>query len=326
MMLLVHSSSLDLGSVANPPPTVVKRVPAATTTSLTYTPTITGQPEWPFDPNPQDPNALNWKDPTNYNCNLLANQYNQIPSQGLTASPRVAKADWQSYQNGQVYSDEEIYRAFRDGGMLLWSAQNGHINLADWQFMSYSGALFPRPFLPPDGWHYEEHFIGLGTWHGSRSRHPGTTTVHEWPLVPGGNWPQGLRARTGFDRVLFQLVNNVPLYLGVISSRGVYPNPTPMQRRMSWGFIQNQNGHVDNGAVQTLHYPGIETDTPGLPEPEAIKFTRDDLRQKDKSWDEVYGGTPEPPDSPDSPPPGFDPGSGAGGGSGNYPTLFGPGG
>ncbi|KAK7977217.1 hypothetical protein PG988_004707 [Apiospora saccharicola] len=238
----------------------------------------------------------------------------------------MSKDDNQNYQIAWVYSDEEIYEAFRDGAMLLWSAQNGHINLDDWQFLSYNGERFPRPLSPPAGWRRgQQRFIGMGTWNGQQSRANGTTVIYEWPLVPGGNWPQDPDSPVGFDRVLFQLVSNIPIYLGVVTFRGVFPDARIEQMVMSWGFIHNENGRVDTGAVETLRYPGIPDNTPRLPGSRTLTNRRSNMKRKGNGpWGSVYGGAPEPPGAPDPPPPG--PGSGAGGSSGDYPRLLGPGG
>ncbi|KAK8009316.1 hypothetical protein PG991_011867 [Apiospora marii] len=321
LSLLDNSSSPVVGSATGSPPTkvVVARVP-------TETPDI-GRPEWPFDPDHEDPHARNWKDPENYNCNKMASLHNQIPPNGLTVQSSSFKYDNQHFYTTWVYSAEEIYRAFRDGAMLVWSAANELIDLEDFEF-NYNGEEFPRVWQVPQGFYYEEHFIGLGTWFGYRSRDDSTTEIYEWPLVSGGDWPESPETPPGPDRVLFQLIGNIPLYLGVVTTRGVYPNPLPVQRVVSWGVMQQANGRIDQAAVESLHYPGIPTDTEGVPEPDAIRKTANNLKNSYKdggAWGETYGnGGPPKPSGPANPP--HDPGSGAGGASGNYPRYLGAGG
>ncbi|KAK7947939.1 uncharacterized protein PG986_008825 [Apiospora aurea] len=317
-------------------------------------PQLWDRPRWPFD-DESFPGVLT--DPYVYLCNQFARQYNQIPDAGLTARSTAQLTAGQSYAQAVAYSQEEIYQAFRAGGSILWSSYQDGIIFQDWQ-TPFGGVRWPRPLYVPPSVQLAEVPIGLGTWFWQGAtrrgapRYETTTDVYEYPLVSGGVWPRAQGDHPGPDRVLFQLVRGAPLYIGVITWRGVYPNPTPQQQRPlvspppspfppfifffgtghvsdtecshRWAYIALANGRHDEGAIGTMLYPGQDGASEQYPNAQMLSYRRRQM-QKKRSPDDVGGGYEEgnPPPSPPPPPP-TGPGgggTGAGGGSGNLPNL-----
>ncbi|KAK7977218.1 hypothetical protein PG988_004708 [Apiospora saccharicola] len=289
----------DFMTESPPPPTkVVRRADPTTTT--TQTPTTSAplnDPVWPFDP-PGDPWTLPPgydSDPYLYHCNKYTKEYNQIP--------RAAS------RSSQTYTQAEIYQTFRWAASLLYSSHHGIIDLATWQ-ASYGGVSFPRPFNDRQ-LNLDRAFIGLGSWTPvrGRGRQGGNTAIYEYPLVGGGVWPLAIPAGpSGPDRVLFQLMNGTPVYLGVITTRGVQPVPANWRSPAS---IRQVNGRGNVQARESLRYPGLDPNA--NPRPDEKQFVKvkkhlEYLKNKQGYWGSVYGDNPPPPEA--------GPGAGAGGGGG----------
>ncbi|KAK6825498.1 hypothetical protein PG987_012992 [Apiospora arundinis] len=283
-------------------------------------------PQWPFDV----PGDAGYTNPTKYHCTPMAEPHNQIPPGGLLVGSHDENPD-QIPAQPVIYSQQEIYSAFRMGASILWSAQNGIINFEDLQ-SEWNGERFPNEVYHPQGLGLNQVNIGLGVWHlkdrtPNRPREQQSTAVYQYPLVWGpGPWQQNNFHDPGPDRVLFQLVFGIPLYLGVISYRTPWPNPTPEQQRPSWGFPFTVNLRYDQGVIDTMRYPGISVPpTNGWLHTKVRSSVRSRVKKyKEGGWGSVY----PPPSASPSPPGGGggDPGTGAGaGGSGNMPVM-GPGG
>ncbi|KAK8077118.1 hypothetical protein PG996_003288 [Apiospora saccharicola] len=312
-----------------PPPTkVVRRADPTTTT--TQTPTTSAplnDPVWPFDP-PGDPWTLPPgydSDPYLYHCNKYTKEYNQIPPSGLEVKYTGPLVGDQQPAQGQTYTQAEIYQTFRWAASLLYSSHHGIIDLATWQ-ASYGGVSFPRPFNDRQ-LNLDRAFIGLGSWTPvrGRGRQGGNTAIYEYPLVGGGVWPLAIPAGpSGPDRVLFQLMNGTPVYLGVITTRGVQPVPANWRSPASWGSIRQVNGRGNVQARESLRYPGLDPNA--NPRPDEKQFVKvkkhlEYLKNKQGYWGSVYGDNPPPPEA--------GPGAGAGGGGGGggpYLPDRGPGG
>lgn len=192
--------------------------------------------QWPFDPVPGSGESID--DPENYHCNNLASQFNQIPPTGVVCASHDEDAN-QVLAQPVWYTQEQIYAAFRIGASILYSGWHSIVNFDDNRF-HFSGRLYPDNMRVPPAFGSLTHVpIGLGTWHPQRVRLANvddsqqTSEMYEYPLVPDGPWPQYDDHIPGFDRVLFQMVLGVPLYLGVISYRVPTPNPTDLQLRPS---------------------------------------------------------------------------------------------
>ncbi|KAK8039510.1 hypothetical protein PG993_007921 [Apiospora rasikravindrae] len=336
----VSGSAADLESTSNisnaslPHPTLSKNssLPAVVRADP---PPPTGvprwdSPRWPFDP--ADP-AADRSNPYIYQCNQYAKLHNQIPATGLVVR---CTAPFQVGQrcSGWYYPQASIYQAFRAGGSILWSAYQSRINFPDWQ-VQFGTARYPRVLRIPQGTELSQVPIGLGTWrYASANRRDMptymlTTDIYEYPLVPNGVWPRRPGDNPGPDRVLFQLVRGIPLYIGVITYRTMRPYVTIQQENPSWGYISHVNGRPDWAAIGSMLYPGLNYARD--PSYDNINYLTDKRRNmKEKANPEDVGGTYGPNDPPPPPPSplpsggggGGDPGTGAGGGgSGNLPAV-----
>ncbi|KAK8087307.1 hypothetical protein PG994_002281 [Apiospora phragmitis] len=122
----------------------------------------------------------------------------------------------------------------------------------------------------------------------------------------------------GPDRVLFQIIGGAPIYLGVITLRGVYPNPTIEQQSHSWGFSPHVKGRADRAGIDTNRYPGLDGKGRTYPSVTAISMFRSNTRSNN-------GGSALAQSYPSANPGGggggADPGTGAGGSSGNLPHI-----
>lgn len=186
---------------------------------------------WPWDPPDMTGDNTDWVkvwDPSRYNCDSFASHFNRIPPM-LKAGIPPGDTD-NGFENpafsNRIYDDSEIYIAFRQGALALMNILMDP-NTADQHRVSFSGTTFPRPYASE--YRATRRRVGLGSWQPSAAQQElplseRTTIVHEWPLIEGGNYPypglgQEMMRFPGFERVLFQIVRGVPLYLGVISQR-----------------------------------------------------------------------------------------------------------
>ncbi|KAK7921447.1 hypothetical protein PG985_009469 [Apiospora marii] len=316
LSLLDNSSTPDVGSVADSPPAkVVARVP----------PNENNDPVWPFDPPPGErPDGYQYM-AYYYHCNKLAQQFNQIPWSGVTVKYRGELQPGQEAAPGETYTQAQIYATFRHIGAILYSAQRNEINLQDYQ-RAFGGELFPRLMGRFADVGLREVFIGLGSYQATvgRGARSGNTQIYEWPIVSNGIWPTSDPPEyPGPDRLLFQLINGLPLYLGVYTRRGYQPTPFWLDPPPSWGSVGQVNGRENLGQYETLRFPGQDPNNPLKPHGYSIGALKQKIsRQKGGYWGENYG-PPPPPPPPENP----DPGTGAGGGgSGQYPPIIGPGG
>ncbi|KAK8017698.1 hypothetical protein PG993_014024 [Apiospora rasikravindrae] len=180
-------------------------------------------------------------------------------SHDTAVSPRsriVKRTTW-PWDPPSLYDEVEIYTAFRAGALLLMEIMS-HPETADQEYISFNGQRFPGEYrgryrAPTVG-------IGLGTWRPDRAFQnfpvaERTSLIYEYPLIPGGNYPNANMGlgnvvvyNPGPDRVLFQLVRGLPLYLGVVSQRS--------------GFHRRLDATGEDGrhsiATYSWYYPGMD--------------------------------------------------------------------
>ncbi|KAK7966196.1 uncharacterized protein PG986_000473 [Apiospora aurea] len=192
---------------------------------------IVKRTSWLWDPpgydnsHPDIPLLLN---PERYNYNSFARRHNKIPPGLLTGPGPDAKGRRTKALASRFYTQEEIYTAFRAGALLLMDIMS-HPDTADDEYVPYNGQRFPQEDRGPN--RATRVRIGLGTWYSHRAQQDlpveqRTTAVYEYLLIAGGNYPSvnmglgNVRVNNpGPDRVLFQLMRCLPIFLGVVSQR-----------------------------------------------------------------------------------------------------------
>ncbi|KAK8137595.1 hypothetical protein PG984_003088 [Apiospora sp. TS-2023a] len=269
---------------------------------------------WPWDVPGEDGNLPDWQieyDPGRYNCNRFAGLHNRIPPYLKAGVPPTEDRPQNPWYGNEIYSDVEIYTAFRRGG--------------DDYDANHDVPGFVRTTC---GYRAYLTRIGLGNWNPTneqqnRPLNQRTTLIHEYPLVAGGNYPYAgnvMANNPGWDRVLFQLVNGLPLYLGVVAQRRNIPRnhaQTEADLRDQWAYpVYDANHRPDTRAVDSMFYPGLVSDNPALPNMEAMKKRR---QRKSVTPVAPKNYTPLPMSS-------GDPGGGAGAPGGNSAGPVGPGG
>ncbi|KAK6833518.1 hypothetical protein PG987_008212 [Apiospora arundinis] len=281
-------SPLDLpGNVADPPDFFGHNATISPRAKIVKRPVVA----WPWDI-PGNNDEREKSNPERYNCNSFAGVHNKIPPR-LMMLPTAAGVS-------NVYTDEEIYRAFRNGALILMDILTNPLNAHQLQ-VYHNGVSYPRRYNPAAAMRDPNRVrLGLGTWVPryddlNRPVPQRTTVIYEWPLIEGGHYPhpnlnnQLWDSNPGFDRVLFQLVRGLPLYLGTVQlasaqtppnanrpPRGSRDRPTPSQGPGGGGGAGAPGGGSGIGPFPSYGLGGISESGGGAAGPQG-------------AWD-LYGG------------------------------------